>query len=849
MSEENQKNTRLSTNGISYNTTIAAAVATAVGGFGSAYAQDSEGGIDEIIVTASKRGDMNIQDLAGSIQAFDTEAIRNQNLFSMEDYVKFTPSMSYFGNQSGAGKIFFRGIADAPDTFIAAASAAVYLDEQPLTQSAQVDVRLIDIERVEALSGPQGTLFGSSSQSGTLRIVTNKPDPTRFESFADVTLKTIATTSMSGGDSSYDIAGMVNMPLVEDVFALRLVGFSASEGGYIDNVLGTTANFEHFGKKPVTGQQFNTSVVEENWNDTSISGARVGAKWFINDDWSATGMISHQSVTANAENTYDPTVGDLQLIAFGADRRTDDWTAFSLTLDGKLGELQFTSASAYFTRDTVYVQDTTAYAAYFGSFCYGGSTGLAAYNIYCFQPAGQYYTYADPIGSLTNDQRNTSISQEFRVSFSNEKLDWVAGVFWEERDEEWDFTTVVDGYAQSQGWEYWNTLYKVSPPSTDVWWFSADKTNWKTFAVFGEGTFHFTDAFSVTAGARWFEVDSEKVYSVQLPGGRLTPAIQRLDGTAPAKHGCLVSQGLCGDDDTDNPADDGFNRINSSDDDIAIKVSAQFQLSDDKMLYALYSEGFRPGGVNRNRGAPKLPPGYNADFLLNYEVGLKSQWADGRLQVNAVAFFQDWNDYQIEVVDPSNNPCDPITPVQPCGQPWQKGVTNVGNASSDGIELQVEAAPSDGLAIRVNATWLSSEVNDEVPGLDGIGPGSKLPFAPEFKASVYAQYNWATSIFGSNEAFIQTSFTHVGESLNQVQALTLADGPAPQLLMDSFRTSNLKLGLVGEDWEANIFVNNLNDERGQLYHDVTDFEVFFGRSRVSIIRPREIGVRFFKRWE
>lgn len=847
MSIEKQNKIPTSSNGISYNTTIAAAVATAVGGFVPAHAQDTHLGIDEITVTATKRGDMNIQDLAGSIQAFGTEDIRNQNLFSMEDYVKFTPSMSYFGNQSGAGKIFFRGIADAPDTFIASASAAVYLDEQPLTQSAQVDVRLIDIERVEALSGPQGTLFGSSSQSGTLRIVTNKPDPTAFESFADITLKT-----MQEGDPSYDISAMVNIPLIEDKFAIRLVGFSATEGGFIDNVLGNTPNYEALGKAPVTGPQVNASVVEDDWNETSIDGARIGAKWFINDEWSATGMISHQSATSNAENTYDPTVGDLQLIAFSPDRRTDDWTAFSFSLEGAIGDLQFTSASAYFTRDSAYVQDTTAYAAYFGSFCYMHPVyQTATYNIYCFQPAGQYYWYADPIGFLVNDQKNTSISQEFRVSFSNERLDWVAGVFWEERDEEWDFTTETEGYNESQGWDHWDNLYNVSPPDSDVWWFSRDETTWETLAVFGEGTFHFNDAFSVTAGARWFEVDSKKIYHVELPGGRRTPSGQMLDGSAADDHGCLYAAAPCNGYavDSDNPADDGFNRINSKDKDTAIKVSAQWSFSEDKMAYALYSEGFRPGGVNRNRGAPKLPAGYNADFLKNYEFGLKSQWADGRLQVNAVAFFQDWEDYQIEVVDPSNKPCPEVGFVEPCGQPWQKGVTNVGNASSDGVELQIEVAPSAGLSLRMNATWLSSEVKDEVPGLDAVGPGSKLPFAPEFKGSFYSQYNWGTSLLGSDEAFVQFSFTHVGSSLNQVQALTLDDGPAPQLRMEGYQTTNLKFGLIGGDWEANLFINNLGDERGHLYHDVTDFEPYFGRSRTSVIRPREIGVRFFKRWE
>ena len=276
----------------------------------------------------------------------------------------------------------------------------------------------------------------------------------------------------------------------------------------------------------------------------------------------------------------------------------------------------------------------------------------------------------------------------------------------------------------------------------------------------------------------------------------------------------------------------------------------QWNLSEDKMLYALYSEGFRPGGVNRNRGAPKLAPGYAADFLTNNEIGLKSQWADGRLQVNAVAFFQDWDDYQLEVVDPSSTSCA-IDPTPPCGQPWQKGVTNAGNASSDGYELQIEAAPSDGLSIRMNATWLSSEVKSEVPGIDDVGPGSKLPFAPEFKGSLYAQYNWPTSLFGSEESFVQFSFTHVGSSLNQVQATEggFLIGATPQMTMEQYQTTSLKFGIIGSDWEADLFVNNLGDERGQLYHDITDFEPYFGRQRTSVIRPREVGVRFFKRWE
>jgi len=842
MSREETTATAVSKNGINYTTTISAAVAAAVGGAVPVYAQDSNLGIEEITVTATKRGDVNIQDLAGSIQAFDTADLREQNLFNMEDFSKFTPSLAYFGNQSGAGKIFFRGIADAPDTFIAGSSAAVYLDEQPVTQSAQVDVRLVDIERVEALSGPQGTLFGSSSQSGTLRIVTNKPDPTQFESFADVTVK-----SISKGDASHDIAGMVNIPLMEDTLAIRLVGFTATEGGFIDNVLGQTPGSENGGRTSINGTQFNTNVVEDDWNETTITGARVSGKWFINDTWSATLGLAHQNTEASAENTYDPTVGDLQIISFYPDSRDDEWNQYALTIEGEIGGLNFTSATAYFERDIFYLQDTTSYTAYFGSFCYYAT---AAYNIYCFQPAGVNYTYNDPIGFLTNDQTNTTFSQEFRLSQTGEKFSWVAGVFWEDRTEDWDFNTYTTndgGYSGSQGWANWDTAYwNVSPPATDAWWFSGDRTTWETLAAFGEATFDFSEKFSATVGARWFEVDQTKTYWVELPAGRRTTSGTLLNGDAALKHGCLVTDAPCNAEDSDNPADDGFNRPNSSDTDTAIKVSAQYAFSEDKMVYALYSEGFRPGGTNRNRGAPKLAPSYNADFLENIEIGVKTQWADGRLQLNAIAFFQDWEDYQVEVVDPSNNPCSVDNP-PPCGQPWQKGVLNAGDAGSDGFEIQMEAKTSERLSLRANATWLDAEIKSSIPGLDDVGPGSKLPFAPEFKGSFMANYHWPTSMLGSNESYVQFQFSHVGSSLNQVQEIV--GGNAPQMTMESYETTSLKFGMNGEDWEASIFVNNIGDERGQLYHDVTDFEPFFGRQRTAVIRPREIGVRFFKSWQ
>ncbi len=843
---QEKRTTNKTTNGLSYKTTLSAAIAAAVGA-SPALAQEESGGIEEITVTASKRGEMDLQDFAGSIQAFGAEQIRNQNLFSMEDYAKLTPSMAYFGNQPGAGRVFFRGISDAPDAFIVSSSAAVYIDEQPITQSKQADPRLVDIERVEALSGPQGTLYGSSSQSGTLRIVTNKPDPTGFDAFVDTSLK-----HMKQGEASYDISGMVNLPLVEDKFALRLVGFTAREGGFIDNVLGQTpASEAGFNFGSINGTQFNTDAVEKDWNDYSINGGRVAAKWFISEGWSATLGANFQSMDSDGENTYDPTVGDLQTIAFSSDTRKDDWAQYSLTLEGDLGFANFTSATSYFTRDSSYTQDTTSYTAYFGSFCYYGTQ---AYNIYCFQPAGVYYVYNDPIGFLTNDQKNTSFAQEFRLSGGGDRFSWVGGVFYEERSEDWDFTTYTTndgGYRNSQGFANWvdPAVWGVPAQPTDAWWFSADRTDWTSSAIFGEGTFDLTDNLSVTAGVRWFEVEQEKTYFVELPAGRRTPALADLNGDGVDKHACLISDGPCVND-TDNPNDIGITTPNSKDEDTAVKFSVQYRFNDDHNIYALFSEGFRPGGANRNRGAPRLPEQYSPDFLTNMEMGARTTWLDGTLRANVTVFFQEWEDYQLEVVDPSNISCN-VDPTPPCGQPWQKGIFNAGDAESNGVEVHIEAAPSDNFSVRANMTWLDASVKSENELIPDISAGDRLPFAPDFKGSLYMQQNWETSFFNSQESFWQFTLTHVGSSLNQVAGGAYEPGVnnAPQMTMKSYETMALKYGIVGEGWEANIFVSNLTDERGELYHDVTDFEPFWGRQRTSVIRPREVGVRFYKSWK
>ena len=221
-------------NSVAYAVSLALAGGYAPG----ALAQEQSVDLEAVIVTARKREE-TILDIPQEIQTISQQEMQRANLSSVGDFSRFVPSLSYNATVPGRGSIFFRGVADDSASFIADASAAVYLDEQPLTQSAlQPEIRLVDIERIEALPGPQGTLYGSSSQSGTLRYITNKPDPSGF--YADVS---VDGHSVDEGDEGYEFSGVLNLPVGENT-AIRLVGFSARDAGFIDNVLGESLGGE-----------------------------------------------------------------------------------------------------------------------------------------------------------------------------------------------------------------------------------------------------------------------------------------------------------------------------------------------------------------------------------------------------------------------------------------------------------------------------------------------------------------------------------------------------------------------------------------------------------------------------
>ncbi len=787
-------------------TGVAAAVSAALAGYTTTQAQ-----LEEIVVTATKKTE-NLQDIAGNIQAITESDLKKAQVVNMEDYAKLIPAMSYVNYTPGTGKIYFRGIADDNGTFISEESSALYIDEQPVTQAGMaVDVRMVDIARIEALAGPQGSLYGSSAQSGAIRIITNKPDTSEFAASVDMTLRASATSPRN--EDSWDISGMVNVP-ISDNFAIRAVGFTAEDGGYVDVIEGVSARF---GLNKNT--DFNPSVVREDVNTFKTSGGRIFGKWDTDDGYIMAGL-SAQNNHSDGYNYFDQSKGDLQRVSFYDEPRDDDWTQLSLTIEKDLGFAKLISATSYFDRDVFYQQDRTTYSMYFGTFCYYYN-GYASTSRYCFQPVGTSYAYNDVPGWQTLVQWNSSRTQEFRLSNQSDDLDWVLGLFYQEREEGWDFETMTVDYRNSLG--YANQMASVATylpdrlpvAPTDVWWASYDRTNWETMAVFGEVNYRFNEKVELTVGGRFFDREADKKYWVENPKGALTA-----DGVLPRNK-----------------------RDNESNSDFVPKVSIKYNINDDMMVYALYSEGYRPGGVNRGRSsAPIYPDKYDADFLLNTEIGFKSTLADGNVRLNVTYFTMDWENYQIELVDPSNLPCGSAEayPAPACGQPWQKVVANLGDATSSGLQLEVLAAINDSTEIGWNSQWGDSKTNTELA--DGSAPaGSRLPQVPEFKANLWIDKSFNFSALGATEGFARASLSYTGDTVSAVQ-------PDYSYNQASFTIADVKVGIMGDDWELDIFVNNLTDERAEIAVNDWYFDFFFGNARQYTNRPREMGIRYTKRW-
>ena len=839
-------------------------------------AEDDAVRLEEIIVTATKR-ELSVQDIPMSIAAFTTDDIFRMGFNQIDDYVGQIPALATARREPFGSNVIMRGCATSGVAFTDTQSTAVYLDEQPISVAGvNPDPRLVDIARVEALSGPQGTLFGDSSQCGTLRIITNKPDTEAFAGWVDLT-----ALSVEDGDQGYDVSAMLNVPFANNKAALRLVGFYADEPGYIDNVLGTSPKGvveDATGTVYFPGGTFdNAEFAKADVNQTTVSGGRAGLRFQPGENWQFDLQAAYQKTDGDGfgdtdlpENQHagDP-LGEWQQMRFGDDQWSDEWYQLAMDIEGSLGWGELTIAASFLNRQTFYAADSTAYMTAWQDFnaYFQNAYGAGCCTIYDFG--------GDPQAMSFDDSDSDRTSLEIRLatpSDSDSRWSGVIGAFYNKSEDHTHFSANVRQLATAEGgaaYYYLNYvaftefrcaggIYDPNPPyycvapyydplatqvgnsaATVKWWDGVYNSTLEQVALFGEVDIDITDRFSVTLGGRWFDIETDRT----LENGAMIPATTPFTVQGPEINCDAIGQATpSGTEMTNNLCWTGVrNTAESSETGFVPKVTGRYNFTDDNMIYFTYSEGFRRGGGNAARpasvfGRPPLDQ-FESDLVTNYEIGTKNTSSNGKFQFNLTVYHMVWDDMQIEVEDPTPNI-------------FTLGLVNVAEAEIDGVEAFVSWIPAERMSIDASIGYNNAEISetsvifaDEADEPLVIEKGERLPLTPDWKASVVLNYAFNGEIFGA-EPSINVNFNYTGETVSSLAGIASTEVLNPVRTSDTYSITNLRFGLGNNSWRATLFVNNVFNEYAEQY-----FNDRWIQTRLSVNRPRNYGISFRKNFQ
>ena len=746
---------------------------------------NTEQGIETILVTSGKHAE-NIQDTASSITAFGAAALEELEISSFQDYALLLPSVSFQTSGPGRSQVYMRGVSDGGDGNASGAlpSVAIYLDEQPVTAIGRnLDVHIYDMERIEALAGPQSTLFGASSQAGTLRIITNKPDPDAFEGQFD-----LGFGSTYRGDTSYSLDGFVNIPLAENS-AIRLVAWKKEEGGYIDNVAGSrTYALLTDGGRFSTVEESNEHLLRDDFNELSNEGARAALKINLDENWTAIVGYLGQKQDSQGVWFHDPQspqggVGDLEVQRFLPDSMEDKFDQATLTVEGLLGEAQLVYAGSFMERDVEYFNDYTDYADYFSTnwIQYYGCEYYGTADVDCTSMAIFHY----------EDNHYKRNSHEVRLqSVNGHSLQYLVGLYYEDTRHDYRHEWQMEGLAK--GGDF-------SPFGQDNLWYLTDQVRKdRETALFGEFSYGVNEQIRFTVGARYFKNDS------RLSGisgyGLIAPGFPILDVD-----------------------------ISDDDSDSIFKFNVSYKPDDHKMFYLTWSEGYRPGGINRDESS-LVERIYNPDIVTNTELGWKTMWLDNKLRWNGALYHMPWDDMQFTRYDLSFD-----TPV---------AVTiNASEAKIVGLESQITYLLTDDWTLSAAFSFNQAELaKDLLVGSNFSPEGTQLPNVPEFKANIINRYDFT---LGELNSFAQFVYSYVGESHNDIFKFSDNNSQIDKRQVNgSYGIVNFSVGVNTDNWGVNFTVNNLTDKRAQLSRGSSSWD-----STETVVRPRYIGISYYRRFE
>src|SRR5580700_3108072 len=628
----------------------------------AAYAQEqpaggggaAAGGLEEVVVTAQKRSE-NLQDVPISIQALNTEKLEQLSIVNIDDYVKYLSGVTTVkglgqgGTGIGTTHVYMRGVVSGQDGNHSASQPTVgtYLDEQPVTTiDGTVDIHIYDIQRIEVLEGPQGTLYGASSEAGTIRIISNKPDPTKFEAGYDISGDQIT----NGGGTGWKAEGFVNIPLTP-IAAVRIVGWDEHDPGYISNVAGTDVNagivngvrtYCELGAPPCISQS-NAGSVSKNYNTSEYKGGRAALKLDVTDEWTVTPSFMGQQTAATGFFGYDPAVGPLELVHYGQENDQDSFTQSALTVEGKVSDFDIVYAGAYFVRNQHSIADYADYSYFYDKY-YGsgyfwrgnpGSTTVGGVT----SPAGATIM---PQEFVIEKHHYTKWSNELRVSTPQQyAVKGTIGIFAQRQVHEiWEDYTMPGAGGNPYTYNTQGLAQSLTIPTLNnntIWLTDEERVDRDT-AIFGQLTWDVGAGWGVNLGMRGYHYDN----SIQGYYG-YSANYQAITGYASGMDTCGPPGG------TPNPAYAPFHfapctNLNTSVSDTGHTEAAtlSYKFDPDRMVYFTFSTGFRPGGVNRvyDSAIHQIYPPYRSDELKNYELCWKTQWFDERLRFNGALFWE-----------------------------------------------------------------------------------------------------------------------------------------------------------------------------------------------------------------
>ncbi len=833
--------------------------------------------LQAITVTAQRRV-QNMQDVPISMQAFTGKALQQLHIETFDDYLKYLPNVTSANNGPGQNEVFMRGLSAGSQSSQGSAltglfpNVAIYLDNQSVQMpNRNLDIYAADLNRIEVLEGPQGTLFGAGAEAGVIRYITNKPVLDRTEGNVSAGYSVTAH-----GDPNTNLSAVLNVPLIDHKMALRVVLYNDSRGGYIDNVPATFTRRNtdigiHYANYPAVNGQCpdgqpnagycvppgspvinNYNIAQRAINPASYKGGRAELLYKFNDDWNILITQMYQNLDTQGVFYQQPNASDgqplapLEVTLFNPSYNKDKFENTAWTVHGRLGVLRAVYTGGYLVRHSETVGDYTNYAR-----------GVYAdyYQCHGAEPArGLVATCYSPSSTWRELERNTHQSEEFRLRTPDDwRLRAILGVFYEDYEIEdqtqWYFktlpsctSTLTAGCLTNVAPVPGASTAGAPPPNGNTAFFEDIQRGYRQTAFFGSVDFDLIPkVLTATAGTRFFHFDN--VETGQSVGG----------------FGCYqAGPAPCATETATNMDAEHLRSVESG---FTSRANLTWHTGPNTLLYATWSQGFRPGGFNQASSCHALgsrydnfctPLRYASDRLTNEELGWKAQLIRRRMQWNGAAYQEDWNNVQVDFFDPG-----------------QLGnllfFTNGPDYRIRGLETTLRARIARGLTLAAGASWNRSRqtnspfliAND--PSLrsnpataaqfgqpitafrNPYGPvGSPAANAPPLQFSLRLRYE---TTLGGYRAFLQASGMHTGHSFTQAGSNpSLATAGAINTTFLRFEDPAYSLfdasaGVARDSWRAEVYVHNLTNEIASVFTSTAQFI-----ESQTVTRPRVVGV-------